>query len=229
MGEQETKSELFDQWPKRYDSWFTTPVGELVKKYEADLLLEMLEPRKEDTILDVGCGTGVFTRDILAYGARVVGLDISIPMLLQAAQKASGQPFAAVAGDMSSLPFPDDCFDKVYSMTALEFVVDGAKAVGELNRVARSGATIVLTTLNSLSPWAEKRKKKAEQGHSLFQSMTFRSPDELLHLTPAGSVVKTAIHFQKKDNPAKIPDIEKWGMNDKKDTGAFVAVSWKKP
>ena len=226
MSELKNGNELFDQWPERYDSWFKTPIGFLVKKYETDLLVEMLEPGKEEIILDVGCGTGVFTRDILERGACIVGLDISFPMLQQAVKKASEQPFAAIAGDMISLPFSDGSFDRVYSMTALEFVPDAAKAVGELNRVARNGATIVLTTLNSLSPWAEQRKKKAEHGHSLFQSMTFRSPDELLRMVPADSIVKTAIHFQKNDNPAEIPEIEQQGMNDEKDTGAFVAVSW---
>ena len=221
-----TGNELFDHWPERYDSWFTTPIGWLVKKYETDLLLEMLQPGKEDLILDVGCGTGVFTGDVLSCGARIVGLDISIPMLLQAAKKIYDQPFAAIAGDMTSLPFPNGSFDKVYSMTALEFVTDAARAVDELNRVARRGARIVLTTLNSLSPWAEQRKKKAENGHSLFQSMTFRSPDELLRMAPVGSTIKTAIHFQKNDNPAEVTGIETRGMNDEKDTGAFLAVSW---
>lgn len=219
-------NELFDKWPDRYDSWFRTPIGSLVKKYETDLLLEMLQPGRGDVILDVGCGTGVFTRDVLSRGSRVVGLDISFPMLLQAVNKIAEQPFAAIAGDMTSLPFPACSFDKVYSMTALEFVTDAAQAVDELNRVARSGATIVLTTLNSLSPWAEQRKKKAEDGHALFQSMTFRSPEELLRITPAGSTVKTAIHFLKNDNPADVPRIEEQGMNDEIDTGAFLAVSW---
>jgi len=228
MSGQGTGSELFDQWPERYDSWFMTPVGALVKKYETDLLLELLDPHKNECILDVGCGTGLFTQDILLSGARIAGLDISFPMLLQAAKKAAEQPFTPVAGDMTCLPFPDERFDKVYSMTALEFVADETQAVDELNRVARRGATIVLTTLNSLSPWAERRKKKAQQGHSLFQSMTFRSPQELLRLTPPDSLVKTAIHFQKNDSPAEIPKIEEQGMKQEKDTGAFVAVSWQK-
>ena len=220
------EKELFDQWPERYDSWFTTPIGSLVKKYESDLLLEMLQPRKEERLLDVGCGTGVFTQDALDHGVSVVGLDISLPMLQLAAKKLSGQPFTAIAGNMTSLPFLDNSFDKVYSMTAIEFVGDAQQAVNELNRVARSGAKIVLSTLNSLSPWAERRKKKGEHGHELFHSMTFRSPAELLRIAPEGSVFKTAIHFQKDDDPVMAPKIEEQGSRDKKDTGAFVAVSW---
>jgi ubiquinone/menaquinone biosynthesis C-methylase UbiE len=226
MAEQEAGKELFDQWPERYDSWFTTPIGSLVKKYERDLLLDLLDPQKDDCILDVGCGTGVFTQAVLDCGARIVGLDISFPMLRQATRKIPEQSFVAVAGNMTSLPFSDGCFDKVYSMTAIEFVTDAQRAVDELNRVARSGAKIVLTTLNSLSPWAERRKKKAEGGHQLFQSMTFRSPTELLRVAPEGSRFKTAIHFQKDDDPVSAENCERQGMKNMKDTGAFVAVSW---
>ena len=226
MGELEAEKELFDQWPQRYDSWFTTPIGSLVKKFESELLLEMLEPRKEERILDVGCGTGVFTQDALEHGASIVGVDISFPMLQQAAKKLSGHPFTAIAGNMTSLPFLDNSFDKVYSMTAIEFVADAQQAVNELNRVARRGAKIVLSSLNSLSPWAERRKKKAEHGHELFQWMTFRSPTELLRIAPAGSSFRTAIHFQKDDDPVMAKKFEEQGRKDKKDTGAFVAVSW---
>ena len=224
--EQEYESELFDQWPEKYDTWFTTPVGLLVKKYETDLLLDMLDPRPGEYLLDVGCGTGVFTQDILSGGARIVGLDISYPMLVQAKKRTPEESFTGIAGDMSSLPFADNSFDKVYSMTALEFVTDAGKAIDECIRVAHKGAKIVVTTLNSLSPWAEQRKKKAKHGHLLFQSMTFRSPDELLDMVPGGAIARTAIHFQKNDHPADIPEIEAQGMNDDKDTGAFVAVSW---
>ena len=56
---------LFDTWPDRYDSWFATPIGRLVRLYEARLLLAFLEPQPGERILDVGCGTGIFTDDVL--------------------------------------------------------------------------------------------------------------------------------------------------------------------
>ena len=80
---------------------------------------------------------------------------------------------------MISLPFAGERFDKVFSMTALEFIADGKAAVRELFRVTKPRGTIVVTTLNSLSPWAVRRKQKAAKGHRLFQNMIFRSPDEL--------------------------------------------------
>ncbi len=225
---QEDGSGLFDEWPDRYDNWFTTPVGKLVKKYEVELLLEMLTPRQGECILDVGCGTGLFSMDVLSCGARIVGLDISHPMLVRAADKTADNQFAGVVGDMVSLPFPDESFDKVFSMTAIEFVADAKQAVAELNRVVHRGGTVVLTSLNSLSPWADRRGQEAENGHTLFQNITFRSPDELMDLAPGESKLKTAIHFLKSEDPEKAEEIEREGALQGKDTGAFVALTWHK-
>lgn len=222
-------SRLFDKWPDKYDEWFETPIGALVKKYENHLLLDLLQPHSGERILDIGCGTGVFTLNILACGPHVTGLDISQPMLKRAGYKTKGYPFLAVAGDMLFLPFADECFDKVVSMTALEFVADVEAAVAELFRVTRKGGIIVATTLNSLSPWAARRKKAAEKGHSLFKRMIFRSPDDLRGAAPVGGVVKTAIHFQKDDDPRRASEIEHDGQKRGLDTGAFLAARWVKP
>ena len=224
--EQDVKERLFDSWPEKYDRWFETPIGALVKKYENQLLLDLLEPRPQELILDVGCGTGVFTLNILGLGTRVIGLDISQPMLLRAGQKAGKYPFRAVAGDMRFLPFADQCFDRVVSMTALEFIADGQAAVEDMFRVAKKGGVVVATTLNSLSPWADRRKKAADKGHSLFEQMVFRSPDDMRALAPIDATVKTAIHFLKDDDPQRAPEIERDGNKKGLDTGAFVAARW---
>jgi len=226
--EQDVKERLFDSWPEKYDRWFETPIGALVKKYENQLLLDLLEPRPQELILDVGCGTGVFTLNILGLGTRVIGLDISQPMLLRAGQKAGKYPFRAVAGDMRVLPFADQCFDRVVSMTALEFIADGQAAVEDMFRVAKKGGVVVATTLNSLSPWADRRKKAADKGHSLFEQMVFRSPDDMRALAPIDATVKTAIHFLKDDDPQRAPEIERDGNKKGLDTGAFVAARWVK-
>ncbi len=222
------KDRLFDEWPETYDRWFTTPIGSLVKKYESKLILELLKPGDGQVILDAGCGTGIFTSDILAAGSQVCGLDLSFPMLLRAKDKAGPSPFEAVVGDMLKLPFPGDVFDKAVSVTALEFVAEARVAIDELFRVTKKGGSIVVATLNSLSPWAARRKEEARKGRKLFQRAFFRSPDELLSLTPVPGVAKTAIHFQKDDEPSIAAEIESKGREKSLNTGAFVAVRWQK-
>ncbi len=221
---------LFDEWPARYDEWFETSIGKVVKEIEAELIREFLNPEPEDRVLDAGCGTGIFTLDILAAEAQVVGIDISRPMLSYASSKTANHPFFGVQGDMLRLPFHDNCFDKAVSITALEFIADGRSAVDELFRVTRSGGCVVVATLNSLSHWAVRRKAKPQEGEEhVWESAFFRSPNELLACSPWKGVAKTIIHFQEDDDPEQAIEIERLGQSRSLDTGAFVAVRWEKP
>lgn len=219
---------LFDSWTERYDAWFTTPTGRLVKQYETDLLLDLLTPAPEEHILDAGCGTGIFTREVLIAGASVTGLDLSLPMVHKAVTLLDTGHFAGLQGDICALPFADNSFDKVFSMTAIEFIADASQAIAELNRVARTGGLVVVTTLNSLSPWAERRLQNADNGHTLFQHIHFRSPEEMRALAPSAAVTRTAIHFLKHDPVDQIPSIERKGQHLHPDTGAFLAIQWQK-
>ena len=223
------KAELFDEWPEKYDRWFATPIGTLVKKCEEELLFDLLKPTLGEKILDAGCGTGVFTIGILSLGAHVTGLDISLPMLLRAGQKAKGSPFQMVSGNLLNLPFRENSFDKVASVTALEFIEDGQGALKEFFRVTRRGGSIVVATLNSLSPWALRRKAEARKGHALFQKAIFRSPDDLDSIAPVKGVIRTAVHFQKEDDPGKAVEVELAGRQKGLLTGAFLAGHWQKP
>jgi ubiquinone/menaquinone biosynthesis C-methylase UbiE len=224
-----TRARMFDNWPERYDRWFTTPIGELVREYEKELIISLLKPVKGNKILDAGCGTGVFTDDILKHGALVYGVDISLPMLTRAGEKLEGYPFFKALGTMTRLPFPENTFDKVVSITALEFIEDGRKAVEELFRLTKKGGSILVATLNSLSSWAAQRREKAKKGQgTLFEKVIFRSPDELNALAPFDGVVKTAIHFKKDDAPDHARKIELQGRNKDLNTGAFLAALWEK-
>jgi len=226
MGEE--KTQLFDEWPEAYDRWFATPIGSLVEEYEAELILDLLKPKPGEVILDAGCGTGVFTLDILSIGSQVIGLDISLPMLIHAGKKLKGFPFERVLADMSNLPFPESSFDKVVSVTAVEFIKDARGAVKELFRVTKRGGCIVLATLNSLSPWALRRLAEAKERPTILEKAIFRSPDELRSLASVKGVAKTAIHFQKEDDPERAIEIEHEGQRRNLNTGAFVAVRWEK-
>ena len=222
-------AEIFDDWPEKYDQWFETPIGGLVREYESRLLLEMARPARGERILDVGCGTGIFTLDFLAAGAQVTALELSLPMLRRAGKKASGLPFHMVQGDMRRLPFADRSFDKTVSVTAVEFVEDARAAVAELFRVTTPGGCIVVACLNSLSPWAVRRKAAAREGHSIFRHARFRSPEEMTSLSTVRAIIKTAVHFQKHDDPERAKGIERNGEAQGLDTGAFLVVRWEKP
>jgi ubiquinone/menaquinone biosynthesis C-methylase UbiE len=187
-----------------------------------------MDPTPGETILDAGCGTGVFTLDMLSRRIKVFGLDLSMPMLKRAGQKAQGYWFRTVLGDITNLPFPEGSFDRVASITTIEFIEDARRAFSELFRVTKKGGSLVVATLNSLSPWAERRRAEANKKHTLFEKAIFRSPEELSSLAPVEGVVKTAIHFQKEDDILVAAEVEIEGRRKQLDTGAFVAGCWKK-
>lgn len=220
---------IFDHWPEKYEQWFQTPIGRLVEEYEKRLILEMLQPVPGERILDAGCGSGVFTRPLLAAGAQVDGLEISLPMLQRAREISAGYPFRSIQGDMLHLPFQDNRFDKVVSVTAIEFIQDAGVAVLEAFRVTRPGGAILVATLNSLSPWASRRMEAGRKGHSLFKQAIFRSPAEIRGLAAVEGTMRTAVHFQKDEDPLIAREVEETGQIKGLSTGAFLAVRWLKP
>jgi len=189
----------------------------------------MARPRRGERILDVGCGTGIFTLDLLKACSHVIGLELSLPMLQRAGKKAAGLPFHMIQGDMRGLPFADAAFDKTVSVTAIEFLEDARGGIAELLRVTRPGGFVVVASLNSLSPWAARRKAAAKEGHAIFEHARFRSPSEMAGLVPLPALVRTAIHFQKHDDPERARAIEGAGDAGRLDTGAFLVVRWEKP
>jgi len=67
-----------------------------------------------------------------------------------------------------------------------------------------------------------------KKDHPLFKGAIFRSPEELLSLASMKGIVKTAIHFQKEDDPQEALEIERKGRERGENRGAFVAVQWEK-
>lgn len=102
----------------------------------------------DQSVLDVGCGTGNAALTAQRHGAEVVGVDASPSMLDLATDNArlAGYDNASwLAGDAESLPFADDQFDAVLSNFGHVFAPNAADAASEMLRVTRSGGQIAFT------------------------------------------------------------------------------------
>ena len=108
------------------------------------------------SILDVACGTGDLAYEFARRGARsVVGLDIT-PSMLSLARAKSGAGRADVtfvAGDMTSLPFPDAMFDLVSTGYGLRNVPVLETALSEAARVLRAGGVLLSLDFNKPDGW----------------------------------------------------------------------------
>jgi SAM-dependent methyltransferase len=113
---------------------------------EREIAVEMLELGDGDTVLDVGCGPGNFTRAFAEEvpGGLVVGLDASGPMLVRAVEETAATNVEYVRGDASDLPFKDASFDGVCCFAALYLIDDPYGALDEFVRVLKPGGRLAL-------------------------------------------------------------------------------------
>ncbi|KAJ9144263.1 UbiE/COQ5 methyltransferase [Pleurostoma richardsiae] len=115
----------------------------------AYLLPQLQQLGPDACILDVGCGPGTITIDLARRvpGGRVVGVDLSAPVLEQAraaAQAAGVTNVEFVAGDANALTdFADGSFDVVHCHQVLQHVRDPVGVLRAMRRVARDGTGVV--------------------------------------------------------------------------------------
>ena len=135
--------------PADYEAWYHTARGRWVGETEYALAARLLAARPGESLLDVGCGTGWFTRRAAADDLLVTGLDPN-PDWLDYARTRSSPAVSWVEGDARALPFADASFDHVLSIAALCFVDDERQAVAESVRVVRRRFAIGWLNRNSL-------------------------------------------------------------------------------
>ena len=133
--------------PGEYEAWYQTARGCWIAGREFDLILRQLDAPAGATLLDVGCGTGHFSRRFAAIGLRVTGLDPDTAMLEHAHGLGGGVNY--LPGTGTALPFGDNAYDYVTAVTSLCFIADPERALREMWRVARR--TVLLGLLNRRS------------------------------------------------------------------------------
>jgi SAM-dependent methyltransferase len=96
------------------------------------------------SILDLGCGNGIFTGRLSREGAIVTGLDLSAHLLNQ------NPHHLLTCGDAAWLPFRDASFDLVFEANLLHHVADAGAVIREMQRVSRR--YVVLLEPNRYNP-----------------------------------------------------------------------------
>jgi ubiquinone/menaquinone biosynthesis C-methylase UbiE len=158
----------------RYEDWYLGP-GASADRLEKELLSKALETFPErKTLLEVGCGTGHFTRWFMDQGLATIGVDVSRMMLAEARHLGTS---ACALADASALPFADRSFDLVALVATLEFLPAPERALREAVRVARHG--LVLGTFNRFSLHALRRRLRPSP---VWQRARFYAPLEIRRL-----------------------------------------------
>jgi ubiquinone/menaquinone biosynthesis C-methylase UbiE len=114
------------------------------RKYE--FAFNSLNIVKSDSILDVGCGNGLFIEEIADIAGFVVGVDLSRRMVEIANEKGKDlKNILLICGDADHLPLREKIIDKVFSFTLLQNMPDPKRTIMEMLRVAKAGSDIILS------------------------------------------------------------------------------------
>jgi len=124
-------------WADTYDDLHNPLIA-----IEQPIIQRLLEPIPRGRALDAACGTGRYTRLLSELGHQVSAVDISPEMIERARAQAPEVEFHT--GSLELLPFPDQTFDLVMCGLALTHLPEVSKAISEIARVLKPGATAVI-------------------------------------------------------------------------------------
>ena len=134
-----------------------------------DAFLRWLDPASGWRWLDVGCGNGAFTQELVDRCApvSVTGIDPSAEQVEYARQRLAGAAATFDVGDAMALPYADAAFDAAVMALVIFFVPDPAKSVAEMTRVVRPGGSVSSYAWDILGggfPFAALQEEMATMG-----------------------------------------------------------------
>jgi ubiquinone/menaquinone biosynthesis C-methylase UbiE len=141
-------------WYRRYTTPFPYTHRWMLDKelpyLTRDRLQQILEPRREERMLEIGPGTGLFSLPVatsIGPGGTLSVIDVQQEMLdhtVAAARGAGVENIVAARQDARELPYDSDSFDGAFMVTVLGEIPEFVRALGELHRVLRPGGRLVV-------------------------------------------------------------------------------------
>lgn len=125
-------------------------VGDMALKRRARKIIEGLELKTGEKILEIGCGNGYYLSLLNRLGMKLklMGIDSDILALNDAKKFIGNDRVKLKLCDASKLPFESNSFDKIVMSEVIEHVVDEVIVLKEAKRVLKKGGILTLTTCN---------------------------------------------------------------------------------
>ncbi len=121
--------------------------------YERPAMLTTIGAVDGKRVLDLGCGAGQLSADLVDRGASVTGIDVS-PAMIELARTRLGDRARFEVGDLDDpLPFEAASFDLVVASLVLHYLEDWASVLGEVRRVLRPAGTMIASTHHPTMDW----------------------------------------------------------------------------
>ncbi len=128
-----------------------TSLHETTIENRSVFILNNLKFNKNQFILDIGIGFGVYTNYILDISPYYIGLDVNKDSL-KTTRNTHDQIIDCIQMSAEKIGFKENTFDGILMIEVLEHIPDHKKALREINRILKPGGRLVLTVPNKLFP-----------------------------------------------------------------------------
>ncbi|MFH1353368.1 MAG: class I SAM-dependent methyltransferase [bacterium] len=128
-----------------------TPAGKKRVARRARFFIDYGDILRGKRILEIGCGTGVFTEGISLTGAEITAIDISADLIEKSRERVKKSNVSFCVEDAEDMTFPDGSFDSVIGSSILHHL-DVKYALPEIKRVLKKGGKVVFSEPNMMNP-----------------------------------------------------------------------------
>jgi ubiquinone/menaquinone biosynthesis C-methylase UbiE len=192
-----------------------TPAGNLRWQRRVKMLCSVIN--NNDVVLEVGCGTGYFTKELVKTKALITAIDISTDLINEAINTIKEPNVNFLIENAYQMTFTDNSFDRVVGSSVLHHL-DVDKAIAEIYRVLKPGGKISFTEPNMMNPQIALQKNipyiKRKSGDSPDETAFYRwvikkklsnagfklieiKPFDFLHPQTPKSLVKSVNKFSR--------------------------------
>ena len=144
--------EFFDRFESQHEDYDV--LGDLAYRQLLGMFARLVQSRPGQNCIDLGCGSGAFTKRLEPFGLRLTGMDIS-PRLIRRANETSGPNLEYIVGDIMETGLPEGSFDiVVYSGVLHHFPTaeDRIRTLREGRRLLRPGGKLFAYDPYAFSP-----------------------------------------------------------------------------
>lgn len=178
------------------------------------------------SIIDLGCGTGIFTTTLASEGRKVIGIDPAPAMLEIARKRSNGELVNWIEGTSNEIP--EDSADLIFMTGNVAMHIIGNDWNATLQHIARglkSGGILAFETRNPLAEewktWIQDNELRETPAGRLQESLHVDQPDEngviTMHMTnfflDHGHKVSTREHLQFRSYEEIVEDLKSAGLH----------------
>lgn len=145
------ESDFFDTFRSKHGDYDV--LGEMAYRRLLNTFEKRIRPKAQEHCVDLGCGTGAFTRHLGVFRLRLTGVDISAACIDLAKQKARGETY--IVGNLMNLSFQNESVDIVVYSGVLHHITrraDRIRALQEAARILKPGGRLFAYDPNKASP-----------------------------------------------------------------------------